>query len=73
MQTRLIELLKNSVSSIVLDGETDYLIEKNRALNDFYPVFLSVLRHRPSLIDSLRNQLNPRLAEIFGTNLNLKQ
>ncbi len=48
MQTRLIELLKNSVSSIVLDGETDYLIEKNRALNDFYPVFLSVLRHRPS-------------------------
>ena len=44
MQTDLIDLLKQSVSSIVLDGETQHLLEKNQALNSFYPILLSILK-----------------------------
>ena len=62
MQTDFIDLLKQSVSSIVLEGETQHLLEKNQALNSFYPILLSILNSRPELIDNLHRQLNPRVA-----------
>ena len=73
MQTDFIDLLKQSVSSIVLEGETQHLLEKNQALNSFYPILLSILNSRPELIDNLLRQLNPRVGDVFGSNLSLKQ
>ena len=73
MQTDLIDLLKQSVSSIVLEGETQHLLEKNQALSSFYPILLSILNSRPELIDTLQRQLNPRVGDVFGANLSLKQ
>ncbi|MBF4521243.1 OmpA family protein [Acinetobacter towneri] len=73
MQTDFIDLLKQSVSSIVLEGETQHLLEKNQALNSFYPILLSILNSRPELIDNLHRQLNPRVGDVFGSNLSLKQ
>ncbi len=44
MQRDLIDLLKQSVSSIVLEGETQHLLEKNQALSSFYPILLSIFK-----------------------------
>ena len=71
--TDLLELLKQQVSAIVLDGESEHLFEKNNALNQFYPILLSILKAKPSLISSLADQLNPRLIDIFQSNIALKE
>ena len=71
--TDLLELLKQQVSAIVLDGESEHLFEKNNALNQFYPILLSVFKAKPGLIASLADQLNPRLIDIFQSNIGLKE
>lgn len=68
----LIELLKQHVSVIVLNGETSYLPEKGIALNNFYPIFLSILKAKPNLIEGLENHLNPRLGDLFTSHPVLK-
>ena len=73
MNINLIDLLKKKVSAIVLEGETEYLSEKSQALTSFFPILLSILKSQPKLIESLQNQLNPRLTDIFITNPALKQ
>ena len=73
MNINLIDLLKKKVSAIVLEGETEYLSEKSQALTSFSPILLSILKSQPKLIESLQNQLNPRLTDIFITNPALKQ
>lgn len=73
MSMDLIALLKQNVSAIVLDGEVEHLFEKNQALNSFYPIFLSLLKAKPQLIESLKNQLNPKLSELFNANPVLKE
>ena len=73
MNINLIDLLKKKVSAIVLEGETEYLSEKSQALTSFFPILLSILKSHPKLIESLQNQLNPRLTDIFITNPALKQ
>lgn len=65
MSNNLIEVLKQQVSAMVLEGESTFLTEKNTALSLFYPILLSILRGKPSLIERLRDQLNPRLNDLF--------
>lgn len=72
MTDNLIDLLKQQVSAIVLEGDSTFLSEKNTALSHFYPVLLSILKGKPGLIDALKNQLNPRLNDVFETNPALK-
>jgi len=71
--TNLLELLKQQVSAIVLDGESEHLFEKNNALNQFYPILLSILKAKPQFIETLQNQLNPKLGDIFHSNPAVKQ
>lgn len=73
MNIDLIERLKSDVTAIVLQGETEHLFAKDQALAYFYPVFLSILRTRPAWIESLGQQLNPNIDELFNENPALKQ
>ncbi len=73
MNTDLIERLKSDVTAIVLQGETEHLFAKDQALAQFYPVLLSILRARPAWIESLGQQLNPKIDELFNNNPTLKQ
>ena len=72
MAIDLVELIRLKVTSIVMEGETTNLFEKENALNQFYPILLSILSAKPQLVSSLMNQLNPRLSDLFGTNPTLK-
>ncbi len=72
MTNNLIDLLKQQVSAIVLEGETAFLPEKNSALNNFYPILLTIFKNKPHLLDVLKNQLNPRLGDLFQSNPGLK-
>lgn len=65
MSLNLIDLLRQQVSAVVLEGESQDLVAKNHALSEFYPVFLSILKAKPELIAALQNNLNPRLTEVF--------
>ena len=73
MNIDLIEKLKSEVSAIILQGEIEHLYAKDQALVQFYPILLSILRARPAWIDSLSQQLNPKVDELFNTNPALKQ
>jgi outer membrane protein OmpA-like peptidoglycan-associated protein len=73
MNMNLIDLLKQKVSAMVLEGETTHLSEKNQALSSFFPILLSILKSKPDLITNLQHQLNPRLGDIFNINPTLKQ
>ena len=73
MSISFIELLRQKVSAIVLEGESSALVEKSDALAQFYPFFLEILKSRPELIPALQNQLNPTLSEIFGHHTALKE
>ncbi|WP_407303276.1 OmpA family protein [Acinetobacter sp.] len=73
MNSNLIDLLKQKVSAIVLEGETEYLSEKIQALSSFFPILLSLFKSKPELIGNLQSQLNPRLSDIFATHPDLKQ
>lgn len=73
MNTNLIDLLKQKVSAIVLEGETEYLSEKSQALSSFFPILLSLFKSKPELVRNLQSQLNPRLTDIFATHPDLKQ
>lgn len=72
MNIDLIELIKQHVSSIVLDGDTENLFEKNSAISQFIPVLLNLFRSKPQLIETFQKQLNPRLSDIFVSNPSLK-
>ncbi len=52
MNIDLIELIKQHVSSIVLDGDTENLFEKNSAISQFIPVLLNLFRSKPQLIET---------------------
>ena len=68
MNVDLMERLKSDVTAIVLQGETEHLFAKDQALSQFYPIFLSILRARPAWIESLSQQLNPKIHELFNGN-----
>lgn len=73
MNINLIDLLKQKVSAIVLEGETEYLSEKSQALSSFFPILLALFKSKQELIGNLQSQLNPRLSDIFATHPDLKQ
>ena len=73
MTLDIIEVLKQKVSAMVLDGEKDYHGEKSQALAAFYPILLTLFKSKPNLIQSLQNQLNPRITDVLGGNTALKQ
>ena len=73
MAVDLLELIRIKVSSMVMEGETTHLFEKENALNQFYPVLLSLLKNKPDLLSTLTNQLNPRLGDLFNGLTGVKQ
>ncbi|USE84400.1 OmpA family protein [Acinetobacter tibetensis] len=73
MLTNIIELLQQQVTPIVLQSEIEHLLEKKHALDNFYPILLSLLKQKPDYITELQNHLNPRLSDIFTTHQSLKE
>lgn len=72
MSINPIELLKEKVSSILLDEQDGYLGEKSNALFKFYPILLSLLAAKPDLIGQLKNSLAPSLSDLFSHNDQIK-
>ena len=72
MSIDLLALIKQHVSSIVLDGDTQHLTEKNSAISQFIPFLLNIFRSKPEFIDAFQKQLNPRISDIFSANPTLK-
>lgn len=64
----IIELLKEKVTSKLLQGDNQFQDEKIEALTAFYPILLTVLKSKPELIEILQQSLNPRLGEVFNNN-----
>lgn len=73
MLTNIIELLQQQVTPMVLQSETEHLLEKKHALDNFYPILLSLLKDKPEYISELQNHLNPRLTDIFTSHTSLKE
>ena len=73
MLTNIIELLQQQVTPIVLQSETEHLLEKKHALDNFYPILLSLLKEKPDYITELQNHLNPRLSDLFKAHQSLKE
>lgn len=65
MQVDLIELIKQIVGEIVLEGDSHHLVEKQNALEQFYPILLSALHHKPNLIQHFQQQATPSLTDVF--------
>lgn len=72
MSINPIELLKEKVSSILLDEQDGYLGEKSNALSKFYPILLSLLAAKPDIIGQLKNSLAPSLSDLFSHNDQIK-
>lgn len=64
----IIELLKEKVTSKLLQGDNQFQDEKIGALAAFYPILLTVLKSKPELISTLQQSLNPRLSDVFNNN-----
>jgi len=73
MNVDFMDLLKQNVSAIVLEGDTQHLLEKNQAIQSFLPILLSVLKSKSELISAFQQQLNPRLNDAFASHIGLKQ
>lgn len=54
MLTNIIELLQQQVTPMVLQSETEHLLEKKHALDNFYPILLSLLKDKPEYISELQ-------------------
>ncbi len=72
MSINPIELLKEKVSSTILDNQDGFLGEKTNALSKFYPILLSLLAAKPDLIGQLKNSLAPSLSDLFSHNDQIK-
>ncbi len=72
MSINPIELLKEKVSSTILNNQDGYLGEKTNALSKFYPILLSLLAAKPDLIGQLKNSLAPSLSDLFSHNEQIK-
>ena len=74
----LIQILKDRIIPIVLnqngttEQEPSVVAQKSTAIATFLPILLSILKSKPDLISSLQNNLNPRIADIFGSQSILK-
>ena len=62
----IIELLKQQVTTKVLQHDQQFQDEKIGALSAFFPILLTIFKSKPELISTLQQNLNPRLADIFS-------
>ena len=72
MSLNPIELLKDKVSSVLLNSQDSLLGEKTNALSKFYPILLSLLAAKPDLIGQLKNSLSPSLSDLFSNHDQIK-
>ncbi|MCH7310940.1 hypothetical protein [Acinetobacter sp. ANC 4805] len=68
MSINPIELLRQKVTSIILNNPDGLENEKSALLSKFYPIFLSILDARPDLIQKLNDTTTPSLSDVFGQN-----
>lgn len=68
MSINPIELLRQKVTSIILNNPDGLENEKSALLSKFYPIFLSILDARPDLIKKLNDTTTPSLSDVFGQN-----
>ena len=68
MSINPIELLKQKVSSVIVNDQTCLVNEKNAILSRFYPILLSRFLANPELIDQLKEKLRPCLSDLLENN-----
>ena len=66
MAIDILQLLRDQVTSVVLQGQTSNVAQKETALNQFYPILLSLFQGKPDLIQTLLGQVNPRFGDLFN-------
>ncbi|RLZ08192.1 hypothetical protein EAH57_10195 [Acinetobacter sp. 2JN-4] len=66
------ELLKQKVSSVIVNDQTCLVNEKNDVLSRFYPILLSRFLLKPELVDQLKEQLTPSVFDLFEKNDQVK-
>ncbi|MEG0131526.1 MAG: OmpA family protein [Acinetobacter sp.] len=72
MSINPIELLKQKVTSGLLNDQDGLSNEKSNLLSKFYPILLSVLAAKPELIQKLKDSVSPSLSDLFGQNEQVK-
>lgn len=72
MSINPIELLKQKVTSVLVNGQDGLANEKSALLSKFYPIFLSILAAKPELIQKLKESISPSLFDLFGHNDQVK-
>lgn len=65
-------MLKDRVTSLILNESDSHFLEKKSALEQFYPFLLTALKSKPEWISIFQNNLNPRLADLFAGHSELK-
>ncbi|EPF93424.1 hypothetical protein GCM10025882_23790 [Acinetobacter gyllenbergii] len=66
------ELLKQKVSSIIVNDQTCLVNEKNDVLSRFYPIFLHRFLEKPELVDQLKEKLTPSIFDLLEQNDRVK-
>ena len=66
MSINPIELLKQKVTSTLLNDQDGLANEKGAVLSKFYPIFLTLLSVKPDLIQKLKDRVSPSLSDLLG-------
>lgn len=72
MSINPMELLKQKVSSVIVNDQTSLVNEKNDILSRFYPILLSQFLVKPDLVDQLKEKLMPSVYDLFEKNNQVK-
>ncbi|WP_032881170.1 hypothetical protein [Acinetobacter sp. WC-323] len=72
MSIHPMELLKQKVSSVIVNDQTSLVNEKNDVLSRFYPILLYRLLEKPELVDKLREKLTPSIFDLLEENERVK-
>ena len=72
MSIHPMELLKQKVSSVIVNDQTSLVNEKNDVLSRFYPVLLYRFLEKPELVDKLREKLTPSISDLLEDNERVK-
>ncbi|MGA6136596.1 hypothetical protein ACPER7_09825 [Acinetobacter dispersus] len=72
MSINPMELLKQKVSSVIVNDQTCLVNEKNDVLSRFYPVFLHRFLEKPELVDQLKEKLTPSIFDLLEGNERVK-
>lgn len=72
MSINPMELLKQNVSSVIIEEESYGINEKNDVLSRFYPILLYKFLLNPELIEQLKEKVKPSIFDLFERNDQLK-